>query len=182
MPRKNNKPYERWDVRKAREAQEIEDAINARKTKDGRKALKTKKRFLVIPPRPVDRLGAYIWPICQYCGKKIEQRGNRRPIRSRKYCGRECTGKANIRRLYAWENAIGDQLRNEGWTILLPSACCDRIGIKDGHVFFLEFKPEGRTALRSYQKTLREAAPDVYRVIVATIGEGKPEILNASWT
>lgn len=95
------------------------------------------------------------------CGKALGKN-------QKKFCGLSCSGKSARRGQLAWEETVAKQLGQEGWEIISPTACCDRIGIKDGRVFFLEFKPEGKSALRSFQKSVRRAAPHQYRVVIGT--------------
>jgi hypothetical protein len=40
------------------------------------------------------------------------------------------------------EESVAAGLRDQGWEIYSPTVVCDRIGIKDGKLFLLEFKPE----------------------------------------
>ena len=42
------------------------------------------------------------------------------------------------------EETAANKLRDDGWEILSPTVVCDRIGIKDGEVFFIEFKKPGQ--------------------------------------
>jgi len=53
-----------------------------------------------------------------------------------------------------------------GWKMFSPSACCDRIGIKDGQLFLVEFKPVGREKLRTYQQAVKDLIPTLYRVAI----------------
>jgi hypothetical protein len=63
------------------------------------------------------------------------------------------------------EESIANSLREDGWEVFSPTVVCDRIGIKDGEVFFLEFKPEGSRSLRPGQKRVHDCASAMYRVI-----------------
>ncbi len=40
----------------------------------------------------------------------------------------------------AMEQRSADKLRSEGWEIFSPTVVCDRIGIKNGQLFLIEFK------------------------------------------
>lgn len=51
----------------------------------------------------------------------------------------------------------------EGYTIYSPTVVCDRIAVKDGHVFFVEFK-KGNQRLRPAQKVIAELIPAMYIV------------------
>jgi hypothetical protein len=63
------------------------------------------------------------------------------------------------------EESIANSLRAEGWEVFSPTVVCDRIGIKDGKVFFLEFKPESSRTLRPGQKKIHDCIPEMYRVV-----------------
>jgi hypothetical protein len=63
------------------------------------------------------------------------------------------------------EESVAERLRIAGWEIFSPTVVCDRVGIKNGKVFFLEFKPEGKEILRSGQQRVFDCVPDMYRVI-----------------
>lgn len=69
----------------------------------------------------------------------------------------------NRRRQLATEEALADKLRSEGYEIFSPTVVCDRIGIKDGKVYFVEFKPRGQE-LRQGQATVCDLVPDQYHV------------------
>ena len=73
-------------------------------------------------------------------------------------------------------------MEEDGWRIIRPMSCCDRIGIKNGKVYFIEFKPAGNTKLRFYQKAVRKLVPDVYCVVVGS-NDQNPKILgiNDKW-
>jgi len=64
----------------------------------------------------------------------------------------------------AWEEGVAESLRNEGWQIFSPTVVCDRIGIKDGKVYFLEFKLPGQE-LRDGQKAIADLTPENYKII-----------------
>lgn len=97
---------------------------------------------------------------CPQCGTGM--------AKSATFCSRSCVGKFARRKQLAWEQSVAQKMEQEGWEIISPTACCDRIGIKDGRVFFLEFKPEEDSSLRSFQKAVRKAAPHMYRIVVGT--------------
>ena len=62
------------------------------------------------------------------------------------------------------EEELADALRKEGWEIFSPTVVCDRVGIKDGKVFFIEFKKAGQD-LREGQEKVRSVSADNYRII-----------------
>jgi len=62
------------------------------------------------------------------------------------------------------EQYVARQLVEKGWTIYSPTAVCDRIGVKDGKVYFLEFK-KGEQKLRPGQKAIMDLVPRMYIVV-----------------
>lgn len=98
---------------------------------------------------------------CLKCGKPLTHTG--------KFCGRSCSGSSARIGQLIWEQTVAKSMQEDGWTIMSPTACCDRIGIKDGQVFFLEFKPQGNVSLRSFQKAVKDSVPHMYRVVVGTV-------------
>ena len=46
----------------------------------------------------------------------------------------------------------------------IPTAVCDRIGVKDEKVYFLEFK-KGNQVLRPGQKAIMDLVPQMYMII-----------------
>lgn len=69
------------------------------------------------------------------------------------------------RRQLAWEEGVASELRSDGWEVFSPTVVCDRIGVKDGKVWFLEFKPVGREKLRPGQKRIQGLMPENYQVV-----------------
>jgi len=63
----------------------------------------------------------------------------------------------------AHEEAEANRLRAKGYEVFSPTVVCDRIAIKDGKVFFVEFKQPGQR-LRDAQRRLRDTEPDRYLV------------------
>lgn len=121
-----------------------------------------------------------IWPerICPGCSILFEHQGKS----EWKYCSKKCRSKGiaaartysdeqrtkhrkSRYRQLAIEEGQAKKLRNEGWEIFSPTVVCDRIGIKDGKVYFIEFKPDHNTNLRSGQQRLHDVVPDQYIVI-----------------
>jgi len=76
--------------------------------------------------------------------------------------------KSRERRLQqiALERAQAEILVQDGWEIFSPTVVCDRVGVKDGRIFFIDFKKRGREKLRSGQKRIRDLAPEMYKVVV----------------
>lgn len=67
-------------------------------------------------------------------------------------------------RQIANEEIIANELRKKGWMVLSPLVVCDRIGVKDNNVYFVEFKKPGQK-LRPRQALIRDLVPEMYRVI-----------------
>jgi hypothetical protein len=64
----------------------------------------------------------------------------------------------------AYEEGIANEFRTKGWTIFSPTVVCDRVGVKKGRVFFLEFKRPGQV-LRPSQQLIHDLVPHMYRVV-----------------
>ncbi|MGE3341538.1 MAG: hypothetical protein AB7J46_06615 [Candidatus Altimarinota bacterium] len=114
---------------------------------------------------------------CQTCGKEF----NTRPSRVGKFCSKSCAGKnpdhplqklnlnkefmrQNRYKQLAAEEKIADRLRKEGYQVFSPTVVCDRVVVKDGRVFFAEFKKTGQK-LREGQQTIRDLMPESYLII-----------------
>lgn len=54
-------------------------------------------------------------------------------------------------------------LASEGYEVFSPTVVCDRIAVKDGKVFFVEFKLPGQP-LRPGQARIQSLAPDQYLI------------------
>lgn len=50
------------------------------------------------------------------------------------------------------EEGAANKLRKEGWEIFSPTIVCDRIGVKDGRVFLIEFKKPGQKLTENQEK------------------------------
>lgn len=68
------------------------------------------------------------------------------------------------------EEAEADKLRAQGYEVFSPTIVCDRIAIKDGRAYFVEFKKPGQ-ALRAGQKRLQDAAPEQYLVVYSPVAQ-----------
>jgi hypothetical protein len=64
------------------------------------------------------------------------------------------------------EQAQARIMTKEGWEIFSPTVVCDRVGVKDGKVFFIDFKKQGREKLRPGQKRIQELLPEMYKIVV----------------
>jgi len=71
---------------------------------------------------------------------------------------------AHSRVRIAQEKELAVQLAFQGYAVFSPTAVCDRIAVKDGQVWFVEFK-KGRQKLRPGQQIIRDLVPDRYLVI-----------------
>ncbi|MDE1850300.1 MAG: hypothetical protein KGH54_00710 [Candidatus Micrarchaeota archaeon] len=63
------------------------------------------------------------------------------------------------------EEDASEKLRKEGWQVFSPTIVCDRIAIKDGQVFFVEFKKAGQK-LTENQEKIKNLANDNYCVVL----------------
>lgn len=63
-----------------------------------------------------------------------------------------------------YEEGIARELRAQGWAVFSPTVVCDRVGVKKGKVYFLEFKRKGQT-LRQFQQLIHDLVPNMYKVI-----------------
>lgn len=72
------------------------------------------------------------------------------------------------KRQIAHEEEQANKLRADGYEVFNPTVVCDRIAIKDGRVYFVEFKMEGQE-LRSGQRRVQQTEPDRYIVIYAPV-------------
>lgn len=62
------------------------------------------------------------------------------------------------------EEDWANQLRKEGYEVYSPTVVCDRIAVKNGEVFFVEFKKRGQ-GLREGQKRISDLVGKMYLVI-----------------
>ncbi len=65
------------------------------------------------------------------------------------------------------EETEANKLRDEGFEVLSPTVVCDRIAIKAGRVFFVEFKSPGQK-LRPGQQRIHDLVPEMYVVRVSS--------------
>lgn len=136
-------------------------------------------RIRIKKPKPPRKPKEWLDLKCTNCGCLFSYTG----LWKRKCCSEKCVhdkiAKVNINmgperrqahrdRRYkqlAIEEGQAKKLRSEGWEIFSPTVVCDRIGTKDGKVYFIEFKPDHNTNLRSGQQRLHDVVPDQYIVI-----------------
>jgi hypothetical protein len=62
------------------------------------------------------------------------------------------------------EQNLAEKLKEDGWEILSPTVVCDRIGIKDGRIYFIEFKKKGQV-LRAGQQRVHDLMPENYVIV-----------------
>lgn len=63
----------------------------------------------------------------------------------------------------AHEVAMAKALEEDGFEVFSPTVVCDRVAIKDGKVYFVEFKKPGQP-LRSGQHKVHDAVPEQYLI------------------
>jgi hypothetical protein len=63
----------------------------------------------------------------------------------------------------AHEEAEAERMRAEGYEVFSPTVVCDRVAIKNGKVYFVEFKKPGQS-LREGQHRVKELVPHRYLV------------------
>lgn len=61
------------------------------------------------------------------------------------------------------EESEANKLRAEGFEVFSPTTVCDRVAVKDGKVFFVEFKQPGQK-LRPGQQRIHDLIPEMYMI------------------
>jgi len=61
------------------------------------------------------------------------------------------------------EKNAANRLKEEGWEVFSPTVVCDRIAIKDGHVFFIEFKKPEQNLTENQEKVKK--LTDNYKIV-----------------
>jgi hypothetical protein len=61
------------------------------------------------------------------------------------------------------ESAEAKKLESYGYEVFSPTVVCDRVAVKDGKVFFVEFKSVGQK-LRPGQQRIKDLVPNMYLV------------------
>lgn len=79
----------------------------------------------------------------------------------------------------AAEVAMAKQLEAEGFQVFSPTVVCDRVAVKDGKVYFVEFKKPGQE-LRPGQQIIHDLVPDGYLIRYDSRGVEKPGISERS--
>lgn len=76
---------------------------------------------------------------------------------------RSAAGKKGRGIISGLEAAASEALVADGFKVYAPYAVCDRIAVKDGRVYFIEFKREGQS-LRPAQQEIHDLTPDNYLI------------------
>jgi phage terminase large subunit-like protein len=79
-----------------------------------------------------------------------------------KYKTSENQSKRAIKRLRI-EKDEAIKLEKDNWKIYYPTTVCDRIGIKNGKVYFIEFKKEGQE-LKPGQQEVKNLVKSKYKI------------------
>ena len=121
---------------------------------------------------------------CGRCKKEFQPKHSKQ-----EFCGRSCSSSNSMSKLtreervrrgrlnsagarenrykqIALEESMAESLRAEGWEVFSPTVVCDRVAVKDGKVFFIEFKPASNQTLRPGQARIAELVPEMYKVVV----------------
>jgi hypothetical protein len=93
----------------------------------------------------------------KYCCPKCYREDPNHPV------GKQNTAvcRANRYKQLKHEEREAAKLRAEGYEVFSPTVVCDRVAVKDGKVFFVEFKFTGQS-LRPGQERIRELTPENY--------------------
>jgi len=83
-------------------------------------------------------------------------------LRARGHFSSEAQSKRR-RNQIAVEVEQAKQLETEGFEVFSPTVVCDRVAVKDGKVFFVEFKKPGQE-LRPGQQKVHDAVPEMYLI------------------
>lgn len=62
------------------------------------------------------------------------------------------------------EVSKAEELRSQEYEVYSPTSVCDRIAVKDGKVYFVEFKYEGQE-LRPAQERIQKLVPEMYKIV-----------------
>ena len=64
----------------------------------------------------------------------------------------------------AVETAMAAQMETEGFKMYPPTVVCDRVAVKDGKVYFVEFKKHSGQRLRPGQQEVHDLTPEMYLI------------------
>jgi hypothetical protein len=101
---------------------------------------------------------------CPGCLKEIQGINGKRNLPAAELDPATCS-KRRMKQIQH-EESEANKLRDEGFEVLSPTVVCDRIAVKAGRVFFVEFKRPGQK-LRPGQKRIQELVPEAYIVRVS---------------
>lgn len=73
---------------------------------------------------------------------------------------------------------MADDLRRKGFEVFSPTVVCDRIAVKDGQVWFVEFKKRGQE-LRPGQQRIRDLMATNYMVVYYGGDEQQMDLLKS---
>lgn len=93
-------------------------------------------------------------------GHKPPPRTEQQLAAARKSFGDSKTLSLRRMRQLKHEERLANELRKDGFEVFSPTVVCDRIAIRNGKVFFVEFKKPGQE-LRPGQQRVRDLEPDM---------------------
>jgi len=96
-------------------------------------------------------------------GRKVLQQNGSRAGKMKKKQGFFNSAAQSKRRKdqIAAEVAEAKRLEAEGYEVYSPTVVCDRIAVRDGKVFFVDFKKPGQK-LRAGQQRIHDLVPEMY--------------------
>jgi hypothetical protein len=104
--------------------------------------------------------------------RKLAMSQNGKNSNKRRHAGGFYSSEAQSRRRLAQlnnEQKMAADLEMQGFQVFSPTVVCDRVAVKDGKVFFVEFKKRGQ-ALRAGQQIVCNLMPENYLVRYADEG------------
>lgn len=98
-------------------------------------------------------------------GREVLRENGRRTSAERKKAGFYSSEAQSRRRKaqLASEEAEADKMRVEGYEVYSPTVVCDRIAVKNGKVYFVDFKKPGQE-LRPGQQKIHDLVPEMYQI------------------
>ena len=125
------------------------------------------------PFRPGDaRLYVHEKGVCQcsFCRPTKEQRRERAVKASSRRSREDFSqmGKRGARYRIEWEQVESEKLVASGYDVFMPHAVCDRVAVKDGRVYFVEFKQHGQV-LRPAQQRVADVAGSSYLTVYSEL-------------
>lgn len=89
-----------------------------------------------------------------------------RSVRCKKLTREQQSKFGKLCRIY--ENEIANKIKSEYDKLYYPSSVCDRIGVKDGKIFFIEIKQKGRR-LSQKQQEFQKIAKNQFILLQPTL-------------